>query len=503
MSRMVNAARANFLVSASSVLVAFASSVVVVRSLGATDFADYATLLGMLTWALLIFEAGGNSGLMRFFPEAERIQARAALLRKVLRLRLATGILAGLLLVLAGPLWVQQGNLPPDTWSPGVFIALAAALTAGLVGLPAQFALLAEFRHGAALLINQAMNLLRSVAVAMVAWRAPSLELLALTVAAVAILEAALYHYMLWPQLKEDLQPPPPMMLPSVLRHGLVTVFDKLSSQIGNGAFLLIVLAAAVPRVELALLAVAADLGVKVLSLAGIPIGAMVLPYLNAARVSGETARATTQVARLSAVLLSTALGGYLAVVGIALPLLFGSIYRDATALAQLIAFGIFVDSWGRLSFSAALITAGRYRAMNLFNMLLAGTAILLLMLTWSLGILAIVAAQAGLRVLGTAVLAAMACRDGLWRLNEAPFAWLGSVLVATGAALLVQAPLVTAGPLAQLAAAVLVFGAIVLVALRSGRCLDSSVVQLAYRVAGRHAKLLRLVIGSAPESVR
>lgn len=496
MSGLLNAARANIFLSVTNIFVALIGNIILVRVLSPAVYGEYATMLSIVAWGLIIFEAGGNSGLMRFLPELERFRSRGGFLVRIIRLRLMVGIIVVALMFLCGPLWVRYAGLSADIWSRMVFVALGCTIAAGLIGLPAQFAMLSIFQHRSALAVSQAIAITRVVIVAVCAWYGAALEVFACVVAAVACVEAVFFYFLIQPFFSGEMGDPPAGFVFSAFKHGLVTVFDKVSSQVGSGSFLLIALASSKSPSELALLALGYDVALKALSIAGAPIGALIVPYFNSSRVNDGISRATELVSRSSAVLLFTCMGGYLVLVPFVLPFLFGESYRDAVLLAQIFGVFLFIDSWGRQSFSVAMITSGFYRSINILNTIQGALALVLLILTWNEDILTVVGCQAMLRVLSTVALVVAVVRFGLLKLNRLPIFCFLSAAVAAVVIIWCQSSKIFGGSLWGFVASLFGYIFLVVAAMRSRYFLDDEMRGIAYRLLGARGKWLSFILG-------
>jgi hypothetical protein len=332
----------------------------------------------------------------------------------------------------------------------------------------------------------------------LIAWVVPSVYGLALALLAAAILEAVWQHLGIWRIVGKERRPVPTWLVGRSLRHGLVSVFDKLTSAVGSGPFLLIVLPAYYGRVDLALLAIAADLVQRALVLTSLPVGNMILPYLNRAADDDERyVQSASKVLKLSSALFLSSLGATCVIIPSGMPLIFGEPYADATSLALLFAVPAFFDAWARFSLSSSLATQGRYGDLVWTGTAQATLALVVLLLTYDKGLILIAAGQGLVKVLASAVLAYRAHRRGLFRLALLPRNLAVTVTLAAAAGFALDAWL-SGTPVGRWSAcaALLAYVLVYLAGMRRFGGFDEELLGMIRALAGRHRRLVDLIAG-------
>ncbi len=494
MSSFIGAARANLIIAPIGLVLSMVASIVVARQLGPEGYADYATILALVSWLLLLVEAGGNTGFARFLNEAGQADARATLYRAVLRLRWLLGACVIVALVALGPLWAAWAGLAPDRWSVTLFALIGLMAALGLHSQLAYYGLLASFMHRQALVISQGITVLRAGGICLVVvFVAESPAAIAALLVAVACVETAVFHRVTSRLFAAERAPLRPGMVTDSLRHGLVAVIDKITTAMGGGAFLLIVLAGHYGRAELAMLGIATDLLQKALSVAGMPVSNLVMPLLNARRDQPEQFR--TAVARLigiASLLLFAVLGGVAVFLPSGIPLLFGEAYRDAVALALWFLVPLFFESWVRMTVGSALLTLDRYRLLLGVNAVSIVLVVVAFALTYDRGLTAIIVGQGLVRlIMGVAVLV-VSQRAGLFRLAWLPGRALLLVCLAIALARLAETALpASIHPAAGLAIGLVTYSGVLLGLMRWALELDREFVDAIRRLAGRHSALV------------
>lgn len=422
MSKVVYAARANALLGPSGAVVSLLSMIVVVRSLKPSLYAEYGTVLAFIGWLLLFSEAGGNIGFIRYLKDAEQSQSRGTLYLNIMRRRWLTGLAVIVLLQLAGPLWVRWSGLSPVIWNPIIFLAISLIVFSNLGGQLSYYGLLGTFRHAEAMTISQVFTIMRSLFIAITAVVSQSLIVLVYVLVAIYIIEGLFYHFKIWKIFKTEQMPLSDKIINASQRHGLVTVFDKLTSAIGDGPFLLLVLAPFYGRPELAILSVATDTVKKALYITGLPMSYMVLPYLNNARDDNKNfAIAVRKVIKLSILLFLPLYGALFVFAPSGVPMLFGTPYADAATLLLLISFPVFFDAWVRFVLTSALITNGRYRQVIALNTMQAVLVLVALMVTYQYGLTVIIAAQGLVKIFISIGVIWLAYREEIFSIDLIP----------------------------------------------------------------------------------
>lgn len=432
-------ARWNLALGVLNLFVSLLASIAVARALPTSAFADYATMMAIIAWTLLVTEAGGNVGFSRFLKAAEQQRARGTLYRAVLRRRYSVGVLVVGAFLLAGPLWAGAAGLSQSSWDRSVFLLLALVVVADLQGQLGHYALISSFRHRDALLIAQGSSLLKAVLLIGAAWTMPSLAALAGAVLAGALVAVLGYHSAAKALLAAERAPLPPGMLAATYRHGLVTMFDKVTTAVGGGPFLLIVLAGTYGRPELALLGIASEFMQRALGVANLPVANMMLPYLHRWQDSENVAVSVRRAGSMGLLVLAPGLGAAMTLAPEGLPLLFGDRYAAAAWLVLCAALPTFAEAWCRMILGFTLIAGRQYKAVTLLNAVQGVTAIVVLVLTAPHGLLAVVIGQGIVRLAASLAVLVLAWRKHLVDRTVLPHGLLVATSLATGGALLVQ----------------------------------------------------------------
>ena len=388
MSSPLNAARASLLLAPSGMVLAAIASILIARCLGPELYADYATMMALLAWLLLLAEGGCNAGLARFLRDAEIVNARGSLYRILQSRRWSLALILTVFLIWLGPVWAKSMDLQVERWQPRNFVLLGLLAAVMLHGQLANSALMAAFRHKRMLLLGQSMMVARAVTLGLLAGMLRQPVTLVVALLILATIESSMLHYTATSHFQQEQTPLPCGMANSAQAHGLVSLFDKLTTAFNSAPLLLLVLVGAHSRSELAMLAIASDLLQKLLAVVGMPISNLVYPMLNESR--GDFERYRRQIARLGGlvtVLFATSAAGIAVCLPQGLPLLLGNTYSPAVPIAFIWLLPLFVEAGVRMVWGSALLTLDQYRWLVGFN-LVSGTVSLLLIFvarSWSL----------------------------------------------------------------------------------------------------------------------
>lgn len=491
MFSFISAIRANLIFGPISLILSLVASIAIARQLGPESFADYATILAFVSWGLLLFEAGGNTGFARFLNEAGRSRARLTLYNSLLLWRRILGLLVIVTLAIIGPYWVTGTGLSSDRWSITLFILIGLLVALGLQSQLAYYGLLGSFAHRKLLFYNQLFTILRAAGIClMVLFVTKSPIALATVLLAVACLETIVFNRQAMRIFVKEHEPLKTGMFLATLRHGLVAVFDKITTSMGGGAFLLIVLAGYYDRSELAMLGVATDLLQKSLLIPGFLVSNLVMPLLNVRR--DRPKEYLTTVARLvtiSSLLFFSVLGGVVLSLPLGLPLLYGEAYREAVILGMWFVVPLFFEAWVRMTAGSALLTLDRYRMIIGLNIATLFFVVVSLVFTYDLGLTLIVIMQGVVRIIMSVMILIFSSSSGLFRLAWLPWRALALVclayIIGYSAATLIY--LVT-HPIIQISIALLTYVAILLGFMRWVLELDREFVEAIQRLAGRHS---------------
>ncbi|OGQ87753.1 MAG: hypothetical protein A2512_10575 [Deltaproteobacteria bacterium RIFOXYD12_FULL_56_24] len=502
MPTILRAARANLLLTPTGTALAVIASILVVRWLGPETYADYATLLALLSWLLLLAESGCNVGLGRFLSEAEAVDARGSLYWKLQFRRWGLALILTLLLVWLGPHWAKASGLPSERWSSTSFALIGLLAAVMLHGQLASSAMLTSFRHGRLLLMGQSMTIVRALMLGLLAGIIREPLALVSALLALAVIEAVVLHYTATAAFRKERTRLPSGMANAAQAHGLVALFDKLTTALSGGPFLLLVLAGIHGRVELAILAVATDLLQKALSVIGLPISNLVLPMLNASR--GDDARYRHQIARLGGLvttLFAVAVGGIATAIPLGLPLLLGPSYSATVPVAMIWLLPLFFESGVRMIWGVVLLTLGQYRWLMVFNLIYGAISLMIIFFMRDMASLTTLLLSLGiLRIFMSLILLGRSARLKMLPPASRPVGIILAAGVACVFALGVQALLATGYPMLQLSIGVGVYAVVMLTFLRWLPLIPQPSYEALCQIAGKYRNLLVHII---PQSVK
>lgn len=417
MPTALRAARANLLLAPTGTVLAATSSILVARWLGPGTYADYATLMALVAWLLILAEGGCNAGLGRFLGEAGVLNARGSLYLSLQYRRWAISLVLALSLIWLGPIWAKSVSLPEAHWQPASFVMVGLLATVMLHGQLASTAMLTAFRHKRVLLTNQLMTISRALILVLLAGTLRQPAALIAALLSLAIVEAWILHRAAIAQIVNERDRLPGGMANAAQMHGLVALFDKLTTALSAGPFLLLVLAGVHGRGELAMLAIATDLLQKALSVIGLPLSNIVMPMLNGSRNDFERFR--RQVSRLGGlmiVLFAFGTGGIMAVLPLGLPLLLGESYASAVPIAMIWLIPLFFESGVRMIWGASMIALDQYRWLLGFNLIYGTASLAVIFTARETGFMMLLAMLGGVRVFLSLVLLSRARTLTLWQ---------------------------------------------------------------------------------------
>ena len=504
MPTALRAARANLLLAPIGTVLAVITSILIARWLGPEIYADYATLLALVTWLLLLAESGCNAGLGRFLGEAGALNARGSLYLSLQYRRWAIALILAISLIWFGPVWAKSVGLSEARWQPASFMMVGLLAAVMLHGQLASSALLTTFTHGRVLLTNQLMTITRALILAMLAGvlREPGALVTALLV--LAVMEAWILHRATLVQIGHERARLPPRMTNAAQKHGLVALFDKLTTALSAGPFLLLALAGIHGRGELAMLAIATDLLQKALSVIGLPLSNIVMPMLNESRSNAERFR--RQVARLGGlmiVLFAFGFGGIMAVLPLGLPLLLGGSYAPAVPIAMIWLLPVFFESGVRMVWGASMIVLDQYRWLMGFNLIYGATSLLVIFVARDMDLMVLLVLLGVLRLFMSLALLAQAARLDLLPLESRPI----RVMVVAGTACLLSLgtqTLLDPVPLIfRLLAGIGVYVLVVFASLRWLPLIPGPSHDALCQIAGKHKGLLMRIIPPTPKERR
>lgn len=501
MPTVLRAARANLLLAPIGTALAVGASILIARWLGPDTYADYATLMALVAWLLIIAEGGCNHGLGRFLGEAGALKARGSLYLSLQYRRWAFALIVCLSLIWFGPIWAKSVGLPGERWQPVSFVMAGLLAAVMLHGQLASSVMLTAFQHKHVLLVNQLMTIARALVLVLLAGTLREPVTLVAALLSLAVVEAWILHHAVSIQIGHERERLPGGMANAAQKHGLVVLFDKMTTALSGGPFLLLVLAGAHGRAEMAMLAIATDLLNKALFVIGLPLSNIVMPMLNDSRRNAERFR--RQLARLGGlmtVLFALASGGMFTVLPLGLPLLLGEAYQPAVPIALVWLLPFYFETGVRMIWGAALIAQDQYRWLMGFNLIYGAASLLVIILSRDSDLLVLLSLLGLLRFFMGFALLHRAARLTLLPPESRPL----RVMMVTGAACVlsigIQILLGSIPLLFRLLLGIGVYVLAMLTALRWLSLIPAPSHDVLYQIAGRHKGLLMRIIPPPPE---
>jgi O-antigen/teichoic acid export membrane protein len=498
-SKVISALHANWWINLAGVLVAFGTSIVLVRSMPPALFAEYGAVLAMIGVATLVFEAGANSGLTRYLTEASHLGARRTFYRRMQARRWFAGLACAVALIVFGPMYARSTQLASMASQPWVFVIIGVNVAFILTRLLAHYGLLALFETKVALLRQQIFMALRSLTLAALALAGCTLMHLLAALLIIAIVEAAIVHRHLSRIIGTERAPLPPGFVNRAQVFGLATVFDKACAMLGSGTVLLLFLAPLQPAFVIALLALSVDLVGKAIGLTVMPMGNLVAPYLShTGDAAEEQAIAVARVVKLSSLLYSFCIGAAILLLPHFVPAFYGATYASAAKLTLLLLLPAAFENWVRGCCSPALLRNGRSGVLMKINILQAIATIVALVLVRQQSVEVVIVAVGGVRA-AVASLNLLALRPlvtrGTYRV-PLQSALLGAIGCALAYSWVSVAPL---PPVAQLILQTATFALLFYVGVRWIVFRDHDTLHLAHRIAGNRVRFLSRLLPPLP----
>ena len=370
-NKIISALHANWWLNLAGLLLSFAASVVLVRTMPKELFAQYAAVLAMIGVTTLIFEAGANSGLTRYLAEAGRRNARGTFFLRMQRRRWLAAAICIVALIAFGPMYAARTEYKTLATHPWIFAAIAAIVTATLVRLLAHYGLLALFETRTALMIQQGFQIARSASLAAIALLGGSLVHIVAGLFTLAAIEGLIVNRRLWRLIRTEREPVETEFINRAQKFGILTILDKACAMLGSGTVLMLVLAPHHAVASMALLGLAVDLVGKLVSVTVMPMGNLVAPYLSETSDDPHAqAVATGRVVKLSSLLYCFTIGLGALMLPWFVGTLYGSDYRAAAGFALLLLIPTAFENWVRGSCSPALLRNGRGRDLMRVNIL-------------------------------------------------------------------------------------------------------------------------------------
>jgi len=496
MPTILVAARANALLAPLGACVALGAAVVVARVLQPEAYADYATLMALLTWLLLLAEAGCNIGLARYLRDAGTLRARLTLYWTLQRRRWLFVLGVTAVVCFAGPLWASAAGLDPDRWRAASFLLVGILAGVMLHGQLAGSALATEFQHKRLLWLAQLMTILRAACLAALATLLREPIALVGALLLVALVESLLLHRAarkLFPAENESL---PAGLATAAQSHGLASLFNKLSTALASGPFLLLILAGAHSRTDLALLAIATDLLQRALSVVGLPIAGLVLPLLHESR--GDEVRFRLQLERLGGLVVawfSISMAAVAALLPIGLPLLLGDQYSGAVSVALVWLLPLFVESAVRMVWGAALLTLHQYRWFAVHNCVFSLVVLAVVCLARDQKLLVLLVCLGVVKFMMSIAIIVQAHRKGLAPAASRPFGIVLAAVACCLMSLIVQFYTDGLPDAIRVTLGGVVYALAMLASLKSFPLIPAPAYQALCSLAGRHAVVVKKVL--------
>ncbi len=369
--KIISALHANWWLNLAGLLLSFAASVVLVRTMPKPLFAEYAAVTAMVGLVTLIFEAGANSGLTRYLADAGRRNARGTFFLRMQRRRWIAAALCIIALVVFGPMYAARTEYKILATHPWIFAGIAAIVTATLVRLLAHYGLLALFETRTALLIQQGFQIARSAMLATIALLGGSVVHIVCGLFTLAAIEGIIVNRKLWRIIRTEREPVETEFINRAQKFGLLTILDKACAMLGSGTVVMLVLAPHHSVASMALLGLAVDLVGKLVSVTVMPMGNLVAPYLSETSDDpGAQALATGRVVKLSSLLYCFTIGLGALMLPWFVGVLYGESYRASAGMALLLLIPTAFENWVRGSCSPALLRNGRGRDLMRVNIL-------------------------------------------------------------------------------------------------------------------------------------
>ncbi len=493
--KIISALRANWWLNLAGMLLSFGASVVVVRAMPSELYAEYGAVIAMIALATLVFEAGANSGLTRYLNEAGEQHARGTFYRRMQQRRWLAALACAVALVAFGPIYARHTQFVSLAEKPWLFALIAVIVGATLTRLLSHYGLLALFETKAALLLQQGFQILRSVALAGIALAGGTLFALVAALVALAAIEAWIVHRRLVGFIGGERSALPAGFVNRAQKFGLLTLFDKACAMLGSGAVLLLVLAPNHPATTIAFLTLAVDLIGKLVSLASMPMGNLVSPYLSqTSDEAGAQGVAVARVVKLSSLLYSFSVGAGLLALPWFIGAVYGGRYAGAIPLALVLLLPTAFESWIRGACSPALLRNGRYRELIRVNLLQALVTIATLALVHRQRVEVVIVAVGLARSLVASV--NLLLLRGIVPAHTFRVPLLGALVAGVGcAAALAWTSWLPLPALPRTIVSGLIFTAIFYAGLRWLIFRDQDTLRLARRVAGPRFKFLARLI--------
>lgn len=367
--KLQSAVRFNIIFSPIVFITTAISSVLVIRFLEPQIYSEYAVLMSLLAIFTLISDFGCNIGISRYLKVAKDYQARSSLYKNLQFRRWLFGSMIVFILILCHPSYLD--NTLPKSWKSIDFIFIGLL---GLFTLHAQLAtsyIINSFRHKYAMSISTSISFIRALVLIFVAYFFKSSIFLLYVLIPMALIEAILLEIIskkIAPSENKSLKV---ISLNKVQYHGFIALFDKFSTYLTNGPFLIIFFAAFFNKYELAVLAVCCELVQKIMSIVCMPLTNIIYPTLNNASSKKTYLYKQISIINELGLLIFLIPGSLIAGFFLfGLPLILGNNYSDISLISIIWLCSVFIEGYSRAVWGASLITLRRYKWLNIYNSL-------------------------------------------------------------------------------------------------------------------------------------
>jgi len=433
MSKVLAAARGNSILAPLTALVSLVSTVVVARSLEPNTYAEYAVLMAIVTWWLLLCELGCNVGVARYLHKATQLKATFTLYEMLQRRRSAFVIVTTLCAGLLGPsnILITHGN--DTSWPWYVYLLLGGLTGITLHSQLSSSVLTGLFEQKKVQIITQVFIAFRACSLVAISLFFKNPVLLILALLLVALAESVTLHLKVKALISSQNHPIPTAITNSAQIHGGVSLIDKISTALTGAPFILIIFAGLYTKNELAVFAISTDLLLKALSIVGLPIAGLVLPILNKHVDDSENFK--KQLDRLSGVTFTwftLCIGLIFVCLPNGLSITLGNKYLGSAYVCSLWVIPLFIESAVRMTCGNALLTVKQYYWLNAYNIISGFIILIVLLYSRHIPFPSLIMELGCLRILLALPVIYKARSLGLFSLNTLPLKLFASVALST-----------------------------------------------------------------------
>lgn len=498
MSKVLAAARGNSILAPLTALVSLISTIVVARGLEPNTYAEYAVLMAIVTWWLLLCELGCNVGVARYLQQAGELKGTFTLYQTLQRRRSAFVIVSTLIAGLIGPsnFHITHGNV--TSWPWYVYLLLGGLTGVTLHSQLSSSVLTGLFEQKKVQVITQVFIAFRACSLVAISFFFKSPELLILALLTVAIAESATLHNKVKTLISNQNEPIPKSIANSAQVHGGVSLIDKISTALTGAPFILIIFAGIYSKNELAVFAISTDLLLKALSIVGLPIAGLVLPILN--KHVADTENFKNQLDRLSG-LTFTWFTICIGLVFVCLPnglsMTLGDKYAGSAYVCSLWIIPLFFESAVRMICGNALLTVKKYYWLNAYNIISGFIILIVLLYSKQISFSSLIIELGCLRVLLALPVIYKARTLGLFSFNTLPLKLFISVALSAAIGVWLQTLLPDHMRLTSLLVGGLSFTLLMLFLIKAFPILPKSVFDTLITISGKYHQIFKRFIYS------